>query len=48
MPEIKDFYETMIIGAGPAGAASAMELSKKDKDFCMVEKENQVGASFCF
>jgi protoporphyrinogen oxidase len=35
--------ETLIIGAGPAGMAAAMELSKAGKSFILVEKESQVG-----
>ncbi len=35
--------ETLIIGAGPAGMATAMELSKKKKDFLLVEKDETVG-----
>lgn len=35
--------ETLIIGAGPAGLATAMELSKEGKDFIIVEKQDRVG-----
>lgn len=43
MPELKPKYETLIIGAGPAGMAAAMELTWADKDFAVVEKASQVG-----
>ncbi|MDO8565350.1 MAG: GtrA family protein [bacterium] len=35
--------ETLIIGAGPAGLACAMELLKAGKDFILVEADSQVG-----
>lgn len=35
--------DTLIIGAGPAGLACAMELSKKKKDFVVVEKDSVPG-----
>jgi protoporphyrinogen oxidase len=35
--------ETLIIGAGPAGLAAAMELSRAGKDFIIMEKQPVVG-----
>jgi protoporphyrinogen oxidase len=35
--------ETLIVGAGPAGLATAMELSKAGKDFIIIEKQGRVG-----
>lgn len=35
--------ETLIIGAGPAGLACAMELYKAGRDFIILEKADQVG-----
>jgi protoporphyrinogen oxidase len=35
--------ETVIIGAGPAGMACAMELFKKNKNFTIIEKDSKVG-----
>ncbi len=39
----KIIIDTLIIGAGPAGLAAAMELSKKGKEFIVVEKQSRVG-----
>ncbi len=41
MKKIK--VETLIIGAGPAGMACAMELSKQNKDFIIIDKQSAVG-----
>jgi protoporphyrinogen oxidase len=35
--------EILIVGAGPAGMAAAMELSKTNKKFTVIEKDKQVG-----
>lgn len=35
--------DTLIIGAGPAGLACAMELFKTKKDFVVIEKQSSVG-----
>ncbi|MFA6006405.1 MAG: FAD-dependent oxidoreductase [Candidatus Paceibacterota bacterium] len=35
--------ETLIIGAGPAGLATAMELSKAGKEFILIERQASVG-----
>jgi protoporphyrinogen oxidase len=35
--------DTLIIGAGPAGLATAMELLRAGKDFVVVDKDSQVG-----
>lgn len=39
----KIFIETLIIGAGPAGLAAAMELSKANKKFLVIERQSSVG-----
>lgn len=36
-------YNVVIIGAGPAGIAAALELSKSGKDVLILEKQDQVG-----
>jgi len=35
--------DTLIIGAGPAGLAAAMELMKAGKDFILIERQSKVG-----
>lgn len=35
--------KTLIVGAGPAGLAAAMELSRAGEDFIVIEKQAQVG-----
>src|SRR3989344_103704 len=39
--------DILIIGAGPAGMAAAMELAKADREFVLVEKESFVGGLAC-
>ena len=36
-------YDSIIIGAGPAGLTAAYELSKTNKKVLILEKKNQVG-----
>lgn len=43
MTELQPKYETLIIGAGPAGMAAAMELTWANKEFAVVEKASSVG-----
>ncbi len=38
-----DNPQTLVIGAGPAGLAAAMELSRAGKDFAVIEKSGRVG-----
>src|SRR5579859_1814625 len=35
--------DTLIVGAGPAGLAAAMELAKAGQDFMVIEKQAEVG-----
>ena len=42
-PRLNPAPETLIIGAGPAGLACAMELSRKGKTCSVVERDHQVG-----
>ncbi len=42
-PSRKIKTDILIIGAGPAGMATAMELSKSNRDFLVVERSSEVG-----
>lgn len=42
-PRLIPAPETLIIGAGPAGLACAMELSRKGKTCSVIERDHQVG-----
>ncbi len=35
---MKDFYNTVVIGAGPAGAACGITLAKSGADVCLIDK----------
>ncbi len=39
----KDKYDAIIVGAGPAGAQCARELSKKGKKVLLIEKSKEIG-----
>ena len=41
--DMKHQDRILIIGAGPAGMAAAMELSRANRDFVVIEKDKQVG-----
>lgn len=44
MKKIKDRYNTVIIGAGPAGLAAAVRLSEKGmNDFLLIERDGETG-----
>lgn len=42
-PRLNPAPETLVLGAGPAGLACAMELSRKGKKCSIVERDHQVG-----
>ena len=42
-PSLNPAPETLVIGAGPAGLACAMELSRKGKSCSVIERDHQVG-----
>ena len=39
----KNFYDTVVIGAGPAGEGAAIMASKKNKRVIVIDKQKQVG-----
>ncbi len=42
-----DKYDTVIIGAGPAGLAAAEELGRHSKKVLLVEKNSRIGPKIC-
>ena len=41
--EMKESYEAIIVGAGPAGLAAAIELAKEGKDVLVVDRKQEIG-----
>jgi len=41
------YYDSIVIGAGPAGLFSALELLKKNKNIAVIEKGGQFIESLC-
>lgn len=39
-------YDTIVIGAGQAGLAVGYYLKQKQQNFILLDKENEVGASW--
>ncbi|MBM4177499.1 FAD-dependent oxidoreductase [Candidatus Gribaldobacteria bacterium] len=44
---MKNYYDVIIIGAGPAGLSCALELEKSDYSVLLLEKETQLGKKVC-
>lgn len=47
MPEIAKKYEAVIVGAGLAGAAAAIHLSRAGKSVCLIEKSSAAHNKVC-
>jgi geranylgeranyl reductase len=44
---MKDFYDVVIIGAGPAGLSCAIELQNSGKSVLVLEKNKTIGPKIC-
>ena len=44
---MKDKYDVIIVGAGPAGLSCAEVLAKGGKSVLVLEKNNEVGPKIC-
>ncbi len=44
---MKDKYDVVIIGAGPAGLSCAKPLQKSGKSILLVEKNDKIGPKIC-
>ncbi len=40
---IKDFYDVIVVGGGPAGSMAAIEISKSGYSVCILEKDRDIG-----
>lgn len=47
MPEIKNKYDVLIVGAGLSGTATALHLSKTDKTICLIDKKDKPHHKVC-
>lgn len=43
----ENYYDTVIVGAGPAGLNCAYHLSKQNKSILLLEKNNMIGPKVC-
>jgi digeranylgeranylglycerophospholipid reductase len=40
---IKDFYDVVVVGGGPAGSMAAIQVSKSGYSVCILEKDRDIG-----
>ena len=43
MKRIKDKYDVIIVGGGPAGSVCAAEIAKSGHSVCLFEKDRDIG-----
>ena len=40
---IKDSYDVIVVGGGPAGSMAAIQISKSGYSVCILEKDRDIG-----